>query len=320
MIFKHHRHETKQVMPEEIPQRYQHLLIPHARHYFVEGLFGCIISQEIREEYFVVWQHHFFIDQPCVLTACNQTETVALNYMLEGSPHTKIPRTRHEPLLEENNYRLFYVPVIEQPVSFTEGNFNSVHINYHLGKLHEITENNLGLQRLLIYIVQKRDKLLPYQSGPIDMQAKLMLLDLLWYKNKKTKKHVESIVRRLLLQYIWRHHNIKDDLAHVEKYVLRNINKSFSVTSLAAYCCKSKSEFSKLFKLQYGQPPKKFTEQLRVRKACKYLIETRLNIAQVAEKVGCSDISTFNRMFKRHMGCTPGQYRSANVRLTETAA
>src|SRR5690606_41373117 len=97
MIFKHHLHETKQVTTEEIPQHYQHLLMMHARHYYVEGLFGSVISQEIRENDFSVWQHHFFIEQPCMLTANNNTPIVTINYMLEGAPFVKL-QGKHEPL------------------------------------------------------------------------------------------------------------------------------------------------------------------------------------------------------------------------------
>lgn len=55
-----------------------------------------------------------------------------------------------------------------------------------------------------------------------------------------------------------------------------------------------------------------FTDHLhdiRVRKAQELLLETGLNIQEIAEQVGYRNISSFNRMFKNRIGQSPGEYR-----------
>ncbi|KZE74457.1 hypothetical protein AV654_29660 [Paenibacillus elgii] len=55
-----------------------------------------------------------------------------------------------------------------------------------------------------------------------------------------------------------------------------------------------------------------FTDHLhdiRVRKAQELLLETGMNIQEIAEQVGYRNISSFNRMFKNRTGQSPGEYR-----------
>ena len=48
---------------------------------------------------------------------------------------------------------------------------------------------------------------------------------------------------------------------------------------------------------------------MRLFKACRYLIDTKMPILNVAENVGIGDQRYFSQVFKRTFGMTPGQYR-----------
>src|SRR3546814_1814224 len=120
IFYEHHSHEAKQIEPENVQPAFRHLLISHAIIYITTGDFGLVISQKIRETDFTVWQHHFFIDRDCLLKVYNPTPIVTINYMFQGSPLAKLEGTS-ETLLQEDTYRLFYVPIIEHRVSFITG-------------------------------------------------------------------------------------------------------------------------------------------------------------------------------------------------------
>ena len=58
--------------------------------------------------------------------------------------------------------------------------------------------------------------------------------------------------------------------------------------------------------------PEEFLEyvtMVRMRKAEQFLSRPEDSIAGIAEKVGYHDVKYFARVFKKHKGVTPGEYR-----------
>ncbi|HET8871199.1 MAG TPA: helix-turn-helix domain-containing protein, partial [Aquabacterium sp.] len=51
-------------------------------------------------------------------------------------------------------------------------------------------------------------------------------------------------------------------------------------------------------------------DRVRMDSARHFLTETDLTIQQITERLGYGDPSNFIRAFRRHHGCTPGQYRA----------
>ena len=80
-------------------------------------------------------------------------------------------------------------------------------------------------------------------------------------------------------------------------------------------CGVSESYFKRLFKEQFGVPPKKYVVQLRINHACELLRTERYSVTQIATICGFSDIYFFSRQFKEYMGVSPTvfvkKYRSS---------
>lgn len=308
IFYKHQHHETRCMDTEEIPHQYKHLLIPSANVYLTEGDFGSVLTQEMKEKEFTVWQHHFFIVRPCVLTARNERPSVVVNYMLQGSPYAKL-NGRHEPLLEENAYRLFFVPTVTHPVSFLEGEYWCVHVNYDVPTLRKYITRNQRLTQLLDYIVQDENELLHYLSGEIDDYMKTSLIDLLWYNHTDRHQYVRQLAYRLLYFYTRRHHAIKDDLSGLENYIIRNLDKQIRIRDLIRYCAMSNTKFHERFRSQFQTSPYQFIKSKRMEVAQSRLVESDTPILKIAELAGYSNLSTFNRHFKAYWGNSPGSCR-----------
>jgi YesN/AraC family two-component response regulator len=52
-----------------------------------------------------------------------------------------------------------------------------------------------------------------------------------------------------------------------------------------------------------------YFNQLKIQKACQYLLYTELRIQEIADKLGIADPFYFSRMFSKLMGMSPQQYR-----------
>lgn len=66
-----------------------------------------------------------------------------------------------------------------------------------------------------------------------------------------------------------------------------------------------------LFHDQFGETPVNYLNVLRIKKAKVLLISTQLTILQIALQSGFGSLSTFYKLFKRLVGQSPKDYRSA---------
>jgi two-component system response regulator YesN len=74
----------------------------------------------------------------------------------------------------------------------------------------------------------------------------------------------------------------------------------------------SPSHFSRLLHRQTGRTFTDLLGQMRIQKAAQLLARTDTPLSQVALASGFSDQSYFTKVFRRHLGQTPGQYRRSH--------
>jgi AraC family transcriptional regulator len=82
-----------------------------------------------------------------------------------------------------------------------------------------------------------------------------------------------------------------------------------SLKALADAVQLSPHHFSRVFRRVTGIAPHQYLLSQRINLAHRFLIETSLPIAEVAQKVGFYDQSHFNYHFKRLIGVTPRKVR-----------
>lgn len=79
---------------------------------------------------------------------------------------------------------------------------------------------------------------------------------------------------------------------------------------LAKRCNMSVANFRREFTKYTGLSPKKYINQNRMAYAQYLLRNTELTVMEIASKVGYTEISSFNRMFKNTFSISPKKYRS----------
>ncbi|MFN7101339.1 MAG: helix-turn-helix domain-containing protein [Pseudorhizobium sp.] len=87
------------------------------------------------------------------------------------------------------------------------------------------------------------------------------------------------------------------------------LSEDISLDELAAEAHLSPFHFARMFKQSVGVPPRVYLTRLRMEKACKLLEDTDLAITDIAQEVGYSSNQVLARVFLKHQGVSPSDYR-----------
>ena len=93
----------------------------------------------------------------------------------------------------------------------------------------------------------------------------------------------------------------------IERMYLENIK--FNVDDCAELCCVSPSRFAHFFKQKIGMSPHAFHSQIVAGKAKDLVTNSELNIGEIAETLGFTDIYYFSRFYKKYFGVSPQNHR-----------
>lgn len=81
-------------------------------------------------------------------------------------------------------------------------------------------------------------------------------------------------------------------------------------SDLAALCHLSESQFRRRFRAAYHVSPHGYLNRIRCQIGAELLVRTEFTVAEVAFKVGYSDVSVFYRQFIKHYGRPPSKWRN----------
>ncbi len=92
-------------------------------------------------------------------------------------------------------------------------------------------------------------------------------------------------------------------------FLLANFKKDIRLGDLLKVTHMSRPTFSRQFRIHSGKTLSQFLQQIRLDAACRELAETDNAIIDVALGNGFSQVSFFNRVFRRVLKCSPTDYR-----------
>jgi transcriptional regulator GlxA family with amidase domain len=100
-----------------------------------------------------------------------------------------------------------------------------------------------------------------------------------------------------------------DKIRQTEEYLQQHFDRDVSIDSLADRIGMGPRNFIRRFKAATGRLPGAYVQMLRVSAAKELLEHGAASIQTVCSKSGYADIAFFRRLFKRHTGMTPAEYR-----------
>ena len=92
-------------------------------------------------------------------------------------------------------------------------------------------------------------------------------------------------------------------------YIRKHLDSRLDIGTLADKACMSRDHYIRVFKRETGETPNVYITKRRLERAELALVTSDLSIKDIAETLGYSDCSYFNRVFRQHEGVSPQQYR-----------
>ncbi|WP_165973920.1 helix-turn-helix domain-containing protein [Marinitoga lauensis] len=99
-------------------------------------------------------------------------------------------------------------------------------------------------------------------------------------------------------------------------YIEENIENDFSLEDIAKYTNFSLSYLYKLFNIIIGISIKEYVRKRRLSQSVYDLLNSNLNILEIAIKYQYNTYESYSRAFKKEFGVCPSEVRKNNIKLT----
>lgn len=114
-----------------------------------------------------------------------------------------------------------------------------------------------------------------------------------------------------LIQVITESKNSHPAIAQLKRYLVEHIGESVSLSQAAAHCCLSKTYFCTLFKKETGENFVDYFSHLKMDQARRLLLTENIRVYEAGNAVGITDMSYFNKLFRKYFGVSPSHLKSS---------
>lgn len=97
---------------------------------------------------------------------------------------------------------------------------------------------------------------------------------------------------------------------HFEDMAQRHFKDKWRLDDYAKQIGITVRQLTRICREATGMSPGDYLQSVLMREACCQLVYTRSNVTRIGHELGFEDPSYFSRAFRRHLGCTPKQYRN----------
>lgn len=95
----------------------------------------------------------------------------------------------------------------------------------------------------------------------------------------------------------------------VKEYINTHINDELRLEQLADLIGMTPTAFSRYFKLRTGKNLSEYIIDIRLGMVARRLVDTTDSISEICWTCGFNNLSNFNRLFLKHKGCNPTEFR-----------
>ncbi|MEA3478654.1 MAG: AraC family transcriptional regulator, partial [Bacteroidota bacterium] len=99
------------------------------------------------------------------------------------------------------------------------------------------------------------------------------------------------------------------EIKKIHDFIQQNFGNRIKVKDMAEMLNMTVVSFSRFIKKRTGKTFVEFLNDMRLGFAARWLLETDMQVAEIAFKCGFNNLGYFNRVFKKAKGCTPIEFK-----------
>lgn len=188
------------------------------------------------------------------------------------------------------------------------------------------TDKHYDFQSIYNYIEEGNDEFatkimerISDSDGQNGLRELSEFLALEFYNRTGTEMHSAEIsdtaIKELIgsmADYFKYRRNTSKSIHSSKEYIDSHYNEHLSLNDVASKAYLSVSQFTRLFKKEYGVSFINYLNKVRIDKACNLLINTDFSTNMICGMVGYTSYSYFSKKFRQYNGCALVEYRTAN--------
>lgn len=170
-------------------------------------------------------------------------------------------------------------------------------------RLHELSAKGIKFSQNTALAV--KHQLLEIVEDPSAFGKIMRLLNVL---NQLASTHDYNVICQ---QDFSRKVKLEDNerLNKIYQYLDMHYKEKIRLSDVASLVCMAEESFSRFFSKLMKRTFFSFLNEYRINIACKLLVETDLQLAQISDRSGYESTSFFFRQFKKYKNCSPLHYR-----------
>ncbi|HWL53138.1 MAG TPA: AraC family transcriptional regulator [Chthoniobacteraceae bacterium] len=102
-------------------------------------------------------------------------------------------------------------------------------------------------------------------------------------------------------------------LSHANNFIHKHYRRPLTLNEIAWAVGVSGEHLARVFRLETGRTVMDHLQACRIRRARTLLVTSNRTMAEIAEHLNFSSVALFHRVFRRHTGCTPGEFRRKGI-------
>lgn len=144
----------------------------------------------------------------------------------------------------------------------------------------------------------------PHNSEIIEyISGQNYLYDIIAYISKQFENIMNSIGSST-------RESVLDDVLH---YIDHNYHTNIKLELIASLFGYNSAYLGKIFNKSVGESFNSYVDQVRIKRAIELLMENKMKVYEIAERVGYKNVDYFHKKFKKYVGVSPAEYRNSHV-------
>lgn len=308
-----------------IPEHLQKYLAPWGSWQYRQYEFGHILVQHFLHKHYRIYIYRFFIDQPVHLYFSCSQPTIALRHMLAGRVFADVSGFG-KVLLEPLRYGLLYLPKGVNKAWFETGMAESMHMELEYTWLEEMAESNREIAGLMhrVMTASNEGKILEPVMLDYNVQETLTTIRNTTETGGYLLMEFKTGILKILTQYgkaikDQEHFNELPDLP--DKNRLLNIRETIkagphirhTLSRLAKENHMHEKTLSRHFHRLFNVSLSAYVQEQCMARAYFLITTTCRPLTEIANDLGYTEISNFNRAFKRYYHVSPQSLRTIKL-------